>query len=165
MEEKKCTGCGELKPVDEYYIHPRMSGGHVNRCKDCYREYSKKRRADNAEKIRAYDRQRDSLPHRVKARKEYAEMLKKTGKRKDYERERRKRYAEKNPEKKNARALVWYHLNAGNIKRLPCEVCGVADSQAHHEDYSKPLDIMWLCCKHHNEIHVNSGSLRKSKGL
>lgn len=42
----------------------------------------------------------------------------------------------------------------GKIKRQPCEVCGVLKSQGHHEDYSKPLDVVWLCAKHHAEVHT-----------
>lgn len=41
----------------------------------------------------------------------------------------------------------------GDIKRKPCEVCGEEKSDGHHEDYSKPLEIMWLCHKHHEEHH------------
>jgi hypothetical protein len=37
--------------------------------------------------------------------------------------------------------------------RKPCEVCSNPKSQAHHDDYTKPLDIRWLCRKHHLQIH------------
>lgn len=36
----------------------------------------------------------------------------------------------------------------------PCEVCGDVNSQGHHEDYSRPLEVMWLCQKHHSARHM-----------
>lgn len=41
-------------------------------------------------------------------------------------------------------------IRDGKIARQPCEVCG-RKAQAHHEDYSKPLDVRWLCFQHHRE--------------
>jgi hypothetical protein len=38
------------------------------------------------------------------------------------------------------------------VRRLR-EVCGDPDAHAHHEDYSKPLEVRWLCTQHHNEAH------------
>jgi hypothetical protein len=57
-----------------------------------------------------------------------------------------------------ARRSAVLALNAavkkGEIVRQPCEVCG-ADAQAHHDDYSRPLDVRWLCTKHHAEHHTS----------
>lgn len=39
----------------------------------------------------------------------------------------------------------------GEIERLPCQVCGGEASQAHHDDYTRPLDVMWLCASHRAE--------------
>ncbi len=52
------------------------------------------------------------------------------------------------PEKWEARALARKH-----VPKKPCGVCGHEKVQAHHEDYSKPLDVNWLCKKHHVEAH------------
>jgi len=45
-----------------------------------------------------------------------------------------------------------YALRAGKIKRQPCEVCG-GKAEGHHTDYSKPLDVKWLCRTHHRAAH------------
>lgn len=48
-------------------------------------------------------------------------------------------------------------IRHGVLKYLPCEVCGLDDAsvQAHHDDYSKPLEVRWLCSWHHAQHHKN----------
>lgn len=56
------------------------------------------------------------------------------------------KHRQKYPEKVKARI-------AGQVfPRKPCEVCGNEQSEAHHDDYSKPWEIRWLCQKHHKEV-------------
>ncbi len=47
-------------------------------------------------------------------------------------------------------------LYKGVLKRQPCEVCGdaIGVTHAHHEDYTKPLDVLWLCNQHHQWLHL-----------
>lgn len=59
----------------------------------------------------------------------------------------------KNPQRFVAMSRVSYAIKHGHLTRLPCEVCGNPKSEGHHEDYSKPLQVKWLCRKHHIEIH------------
>lgn len=54
-----------------------------------------------------------------------------------------------------ARSDLNHAVRDGKIIRMPCEVCGNEKSEAHHEDHSKPLDVIWLCDKHHHEAHQN----------
>lgn len=56
-------------------------------------------------------------------------------------------------EKLRARNAINHAIASGQIARQGCEVCGEADAQAHHDDYSKPLDVRWLCRRHHGEVH------------
>ncbi len=39
-----------------------------------------------------------------------------------------------------------------NIAKQPCEVCGNPDSKRHHPDYSKPLEVVFLCNLHHKQV-------------
>lgn len=57
----------------------------------------------------------------------------------------RKKY----PEKWNARAKLRYAVKTGKIAKFACEKCGNFLSEAHHTDYSKALDVIWLCRRHH----------------
>lgn len=51
-----------------------------------------------------------------------------------------------------ARAYANVYLRRGKIKRKRCRICG-KKAHMHHPDYSKPLEIEWLCRKHHLELH------------
>jgi late competence protein required for DNA uptake (superfamily II DNA/RNA helicase) len=53
------------------------------------------------------------------------------------------------PEKRKARRKVATEIEAGRLMRMPCVVCGSQKTEAHHEDYSKPISVTWLCRKHH----------------
>ena len=33
--EKKCFKCEKTLPIDEFYVHPQLSDGHLNKCKSC----------------------------------------------------------------------------------------------------------------------------------
>jgi len=64
------------------------------------------------------------------------------------------RWKNKFPEKYRARNIVNAAIRDKKLKALPCERCGCALMvQAHHEDYSKPLDVTWLCTKCHGQRH------------
>ena len=56
-------------------------------------------------------------------------------------------------EKIKARSAVYIALGQGRLHRQPCQVCGAEPADAHHEDYTKPLDVQWLCHVHHCEAH------------
>jgi len=63
------------------------------------------------------------------------------------------RYRSLHPEKAKAHSVVDHAIEDGSLVKKPCEVCGDLKVQAHHPDYSKPLEIVWLCVKHHYELH------------
>lgn len=56
--------------------------------------------------------------------------------------------------KANARSYANVYKRRGKLIPKPCEVCGEAEVQMHHEDYTKPLDVRWLCKIHHAEHHA-----------
>lgn len=60
---------------------------------------------------------------------------------------------EKFKDRHESRYIFRKAVMSGKIKRLPCEVCGDKKSQGHHEDYSKPLEVIWLCRTHHEDRH------------
>lgn len=133
---KTCFKCNKVKPLSEFYKHPQMADGHVNKCKDC----NKNDVAQNYENNRAhyieYERKRWLNPERR------AKAL-------QYQRNGRKN----NPERTSTYNRVSKAFLSGNLCKKPCEICNNPETEAHHNDYSKPFDINWLCREHHLEIH------------
>lgn len=55
--------------------------------------------------------------------------------------------------KARARQIARYAIARGRLAKQPCEFCGSDAVQAHHDDYSKPLEVRWLCPRHHAAVH------------
>lgn len=134
---KTCFKCLVPKPLSEFYKHPRMADGHVNKCKTCNKSDVWHHRNENLDKIRAYDRERGKTPERL-ARGTAVTAA----------------YREKYPERYAANTAVANALRRGSITKDPCFCCGSDEVEAHHADYSRPLDVVWLCPVHHKEIHL-----------
>ena len=56
--------------------------------------------------------------------------------------------------KDNCRSYARVYLGYGRLTREPCFVCDAADAQMHHPDYAEPLNVVWLCRKHHLWLHA-----------
>lgn len=126
-----------------------MKDGHLNKCKECTR-------ADvtaNVEKNFSYYQKYESDRYKDPARK--ASMVAP-----------RARACKKWQAKAENRLKIAVHrqvkkaLAIGLLKKQPCTRCGSDRSQGHHEDYSKPLEVIWLCALHHAERHRE---IRKQK--
>lgn len=64
--------------------------------------------------------------------------------------------AARHPVQTRARRLLRSAIERGDITRAPCEQCGSTPAHGHHDDYSKPLAVRWLCRKHHDEHHAKA---------
>ena len=62
------------------------------------------------------------------------------------------RYKKKYPERIKAKDKVNTEKRAGRMKPGVCW-CGNTKTEAHHPDYNQPLEVIWLCKKHHKELH------------
>jgi hypothetical protein len=69
-------------------------------------------------------------------------------------REYKRKWQKNNNEKVEAQNLLNTAIMKGIIVKEACSVCGDIKSQAHHPDYSKPLEVIWLCQQHHKDLHV-----------
>jgi hypothetical protein len=99
-------------------------------------------------------------PETHSRRKEYERLRFQNSDRKAYAIEAQRRRRARYPEKYIAHNAVSRALRAGHLIRTPCVICGAIDVQAHHEDYSKPLEVIWLCFKHHRlAAHKQNGFL------
>jgi len=144
---KECTKCHEVKPLDQFYKHSQMSDKVISKCKECTKKDVQANYRKNIDYYKDYEKQRCHLPHRVKARKDYAAT------KPEALRRGQKAYIERYPQKRIAHIMVGNALRDGRLIKKPCEVCGEIKVEAHHEDYYKPLEVNWLCTKHHVEYH------------
>jgi hypothetical protein len=143
---KTCFKCGVEKPLTEYYKHPRMGDGHLNKCKECTKSDSQKtyEKITSTPELAIKERARQRL-------KEHNRRLQ--GKTKKY-----KYHKAKRP----ANIIMGNAVRKGTLVKKPCEVCGANKSHGHHEDYDRPLDVIWLCPRHHSDRHIH---LRDCKTL
>lgn len=104
-QRKRCSTCGIVKPIADFFRHKRKSDGHDSRCKVC-------QRAANAA------------------------------------------YYERYPERALAYKVMWNAIRRGDLIRPPtCDRCGQeTDVDGHHTDYSRPLDVQWLCRSCHQFV-------------
>ena len=123
-----------------------MADGRLNKCKECTKGDSKK----TYEKIQSIPELaiRERKRQRIKENKRRIE-----GRAKKY-----KKQLRRSP----ASDILARAIRLKQIEKKPCEICGKTRAQGHHEDYSKPLDVVWLCIRHHNDRHIH---LRDSKTL
>ncbi len=149
---KTCTLCKSPKPLTEYGLQKSRNGKRYPRalCKQCCVDRAREWALANPDKRRAIWRR-----HAEQNRETYA-----ANNRAYYRRHRDRRmatmqaYWAANPEKLAARHAVAYAIQTGALLRKPCEECGsIKTVHAHHADYSKPLDVKWLCSKCHGKEH------------
>lgn len=146
---KKCFKCLEIKSISEFYKNKGMSDGHLNKCKTCTKLDVSKNYLKNREYYRSYEKERNQLQYRKEARTNYQKT--------PGGRERcnlaKKRYIEKDKVKARAHSMTSNAIRNKKLHKQPCEICGAIKAEAHHDDYSKPLEVRWLCKKHHMEHH------------
>jgi len=133
---KECFKCKTIKPLAEFYKHSQMVDGHLNKCKECTKNDATTHRNKNLEKVRAYDRERAKNPDRQKMSAEVNKLWRQEDRRRS-----------------KAHNAVARAIAKGSLVRSPCVRCGETKSLAHHEDYDKPLDVMWLCQPCHKQRH------------
>lgn len=134
---KQCFKCHNTKPLDEFYKHPQMSDGHLNKCRSCTQKDVSENYHARKPQYQAYEREREQRPERKEDKLRH-------------QRERRRRH----PVKNRARNAISNAIRDGRLHRQPCEACGTTEGvEAHHTDYSKPFDVRWLCFADHRAEH------------
>lgn len=162
---KKCFKCGIEKELSEFYKHPRMADGTVNKCKDCNKKDVIDNRFDKLEYYREYDRNRDNAQERNEKQSERVRI------RYASDPEYRSKILESkslwdkvNSHKKCAHAAVNNAIRDGRMtKPTSCEHCGTSEKkiQGHHWSYLPEywLDVVWLCTSCHGKEHKRLNEL------
>jgi hypothetical protein len=133
---KRCFKCGEEKARSEFYAHPMMADGLLSKCKECTKKDVRANRIVKFGQRIAYERMRNKTGKRRKAMAEY-----------------HKRTLTANPLRAAAWRAVSRAIRSGRLVPMPCQKCGEPQTEAHHDDYAKPLEVRWLCHLCHREEH------------
>lgn len=149
---KTCIKCSQTKQLSDYYKYNQRY--YSSYCKECQNSYVKnnphtptrqRARSNNDISVlsairlsdREYQRRRRAQNPQWKARQTLE-------------------YYHKNKEKIKAHRLIHKQLMTGQMKKLPCQICNASTHiQGHHPDYSKPLEVVWLCPSHHKLEHLS----------
>lgn len=149
METKKCSRCGRVLPITEFNWSNKAKGIRQGMCRACFSECNRKRYASDPERFK-------------QAVKEY--------RKRDPQAVLRTRLGtnKKHPTKKNAQKCVDAAIAAGVLTRPDrCFGCGCPDTEhrieAHHHDYSRPLDVIWLCTPCHRKMDMARQTEEKRK--
>lgn len=124
MEYKTCFKCGRLLPITEFYTHPAMADGHLNKCKDCTKldmhNQHIRNMADPERAEKERERSRDKY-HRLYSGKKNKKMA--------------------HPETRNIREY---------FKRRGYDLAG---KELHHWDYNQIHDVFILTRSEHARLH------------
>lgn len=142
---KKCKDCGIEKDFEEFNKNSHMKSGRINKCKNCCCEYKKKHNKQNRE-LNAINNKiwRNSKEGKISI------LVRKL------------RY----PNATKSRAF--YHAHKQKLT-IPdgCERCGDTHEklEAHHCDYNKPMEVLFLCTWCHNAWHKVKTPLNRVSGI
>ena len=131
---KVCFRCEKVLELELFYKNWRMKDGRLGKCKECTKSDVRANYVLRREQYSEYDRARFQTPKRKVALAQY-----------------QIRSRERDPLKYIAHYTAKNGVRDGKISRKDCFYCGDPKTQAHHDDYSKPLDVRWVCFKCHRE--------------
>lgn len=160
---KTCKVCGIEKKPEEYHKNPKTPDGRLNQCIKCRKKKRSEYRSLNLKSV--LERERDyrksdigrsriqNYRDRPEVKKRFKEYKNQPDNRPRI-REQIKKHLKTYPFKRNATTAVSNALRSGKLKKMPCSVCFSTKAEAHHEDYTKPLEVVWYCKTHHMLRHV-----------
>ncbi len=170
-KSKICTKCKKEKPLLSFGKDKKSKDGLNYWCKECNLIAMNSYKINNLEKLLESKRKYNNSDEGKKKIKEYAKKnrIKTSRRQREYRnteegRIKRKTYRNKyyynNQIKIKAHRSVFNEIRGGRlIPPVHCSICGDENTLfAHHDDYSKPLEIRWLCRRCHTDWHNENGS-------
>lgn len=156
---KTCSRCKEAKPTIDFGKRAALKDGLRSRCRECENSAMRGYREARPEAHREYRQKWCQANPEKKAAANRSWNERNVGRRIELN----KGYAERYPEKARAQHAVTRDVARGKIHKPElCSRCGalpdVVDLHAHHDDYSEPFDIEWVCRTCHVEHHQKEGT-------
>lgn len=159
-ENKKCQKCENTFPLENFHRHKGFKDGRRVICKTCScaisRKYYSNNRDQHLESCRKW--QKNNRDKVVAYQKEFREKQKIAG----------KKWVINNPERYKAHKKLNYAVFKGEVvKSSSCQVCGCSNKkiEAHHYDYTKSLEVIWVCTGCHGWIHRKRPPKQENKKL
>jgi len=162
---KKCFKCGIEKELTEFYKHPQMPDGTVNKCKECNKKDVRDNRFDKKEYYDEFDRNRFNSEERaLKCAARVKELYNSDEEFRSSILAHKEKWRLNNQHKRKAQYAVSNALRDGRLFRPPiCEHCGTSEKkiQGHHWSYLPEhwLDVIWLCTSCHGKEHKRLNEL------
>lgn len=154
MQAHLCTDCKKEKLLD-FFPKNKTKQGYFNQCKECVKKKRFLYFLNNPDKVKEKRFKNRLYKKKLRQDPNYVDPYTGTPKYKAMCIRHLKKWRSKpgNIKKKYIYEKVRLHIKAGKLKRLPCVICGDLKSRGHHEDYNKPLELIWLCATHHAHRH------------
>jgi hypothetical protein len=127
-----CHDCQTAKPLDQFYL--KANGRPRSYCRACENLRSRRWAIDHPERIRLAMRRADAKRAASKSARNHA-------------------YEARHRLEREAYSAVAAALDSGLLKREHCLICHSPRTEGHHDDYSKPLAVRWLCDPCHHMWH------------
>lgn len=144
---KQCFKCRETKPLSKFYAHSHMGDGHLGKCKTC----TKRDAAERWGRLRSNPQWLSKERNRCRIKQaKYREL----GLAQQATPKSSRKWNHENKHKRKAEQMATYAQRKGLIKEPnACQSCGVSgiELEKHHPDYSKPLEVQWLCTTCHGK--------------
>jgi len=163
---KTCNRCQKTLPPTEFYKDSNKPDKLQSWCRQCIAAYHKvyqkteTGKVVNARKVRRYLSTPEGRAESSKAARRYRQSpagkkYNKEYRQSEISKEAREKYCQKNPERIKSRSAVSHAIRDGKLVRPEtCSKCGSPGFiEAHHEDYTKSLDVNWLCKECHIARH------------
>lgn len=129
MEKTKiCFKCGKEKPFSEFYKHPRMADGHLNKCKECAKKDVRDKYMENSQDEGYMEKER------ARGREKY----------------RRLGYGKKKSENSKLKAHKYTSLRNA-IRDFKYSSKG---NELHHWNYNHPNNVIVLNRRLHHRLHA-----------
>lgn len=141
---KCCRVCSQDKPLTDFGLSKKNKDGRDNMCKLCKNAKGRKHYNVNSDRIKQKQRE----IYVANPDKKLSSITE---------------YHHQFPNKVKAHRAVNDAIRRGKLESQPCENCGMSPARAHHDDYSQPLKVRWLCAKHHAEWHRDNGEALNGK--
>lgn len=134
---KTCTRCGSTHSPDMFHKRAASPDGIAHACKPCAKKLDSMKHFKNRDARLSRMRVYSKTPE---AKKAHAESI--------------QRWQAENQKQRAANTALGNAVRDGKVFKTACMICGETKAEGHHADYDRPLDVIWLCTKHHKAAHA-----------